>query len=62
LVGEDSVSEPNYRPQRLLFAIASRRAPTNIAPEKSLRPFNSIDARVRSFMRLSDVAPKRRNR
>jgi len=44
------------------FLLASCRAPTNIAPEKTLRPFYSIDSRVRSFTRVNDVAPMRQYR
>jgi hypothetical protein len=53
----------NYRPQRLhFFAIASHCAPTNITPEETLRPFDSIDSGVRSLTCVSNVAPMRHYR
>jgi hypothetical protein len=61
-VSEVLRADPNFRPQRLLFAIASYRVSTDIAPEKSLRPYYTIDRRICLFERVSQVTAKRRDR
>ena len=40
-----------------IFAIPNYRTPTDITPKKTLRPFDSIDGRVRSITRGGNVAP-----
>ena len=62
LADEYLLSGPNCLVQRLLFAIASYCAPTNIAPKKSLWPSYAIDSRVCSFTRVNNVGAKRGNR
>jgi hypothetical protein len=62
LAGDYLLSGPTTVHSACFFAIASYRAPTNITPEKTLRPFDSIDSRVRSLTRVSNVAPMRRYR
>ena len=57
-----SECDRGFRPQRLLFAFASYRPPTNIASAKSLRPIDAIDGRVCSSLRFTDVAAERSNR
>ena len=52
---------PNFRSQRLLFAIATCRTPTDVAPEKSFRPFYSFDSRICSFACVSNIIAKRGN-
>ena len=44
------------------FATASYCARTNITSEKTLRPFDSVDSRVRSLTRVNNVASMRRYR
>jgi len=51
-----------FRPRRLLFALASDPAPTNIASAESLRPSYAIDSLVRSSLRFSDIVAERSNR
>ena len=60
--GDHLLSGPNTVHSACFFAIASYCAPTNITPEKTLRPFDSIDSRVGSLTRVSNVAPMRRYR
>ena len=62
LAGDHLLSGPTTVHSACFFAIASYCAPTNITPEKTLRPFDSIDSRVRSLTRVSNVAPMRRYR
>jgi hypothetical protein len=53
------LSAANYLHSACFFAIVGYCAPTNISPEKTLWPFDSIGSRVRSLTRVSNVAPLR---
>ena len=56
-------SGTSYFPERLAFlTITGYTTPTNITPKKTLRPFDSIGCRIRTFTGLSDVVPMRRYR
>src|ERR1700683_678474 len=58
------ICHPGQLPSARLhfFAIATYCAPTNITPEETLRPFDSIDSGVRSLTCVSNVAPMRHYR
>src|SRR5271156_6478790 len=59
---EHLVCDRGFRPQRLLFAFATYRPPTNIASAESLRPFYAIHRPICSTLRFSNIAAERGNR